>query len=287
MLSYLLAASLLIAGFNQQIDHAGLLLLAHGAAMLPIVVYAFFPRLPGAYFFRNLYPLPYVFASYRVMSLLIKAMRQSRFDATLAAWDFAVWHAHPTVWLERVQTPLLTELLQVVYSLFVPMILAVALILWVRQRENFRGYALLLSLGFLTSYVMYFIVPARGPRYFLDGLQTQPLAGLWLFQPLRTLLDVLESSHYDCFPSGHVEMTVLAWWTSRRISTRLSGIYLAYVVLTLLATVYLRYHYTVDLAAGVAVAALVLTASSRLGREPARLERQFQDEQPRDFARSK
>ena len=287
MLSYLLAASLLIAGFHWKIDNAGLLLLAHCAAMLPIVAYAIFPRLPGCYYFRNLYPIPYVFACYRVMSLLIKAMRQTRFDGMLAGWDFALWRVHPTVWLERIQTPLLTELLQVVYSLFVPMVLAVALMLWFRQRETFRSYSFLVTLGFLSSYVIYFIVPARGPRYFLDGLQTQPLAGLWLFQPLRTLLDVLESSHYDCFPSGHVEMTVIAWWTSRRISTGVSRFYLAYVVFTLLATVYLRYHYTVDLAAGIVVAALVIAATPHFEPAPVRLERQFQDEQPRDFARSK
>ncbi len=287
MLSYLLASGASIAAVSQRIERPGLLLLAHGAAILTIAAYAFLPRLPGSYYFRNLYPIPYVFACYRVMSLLIKAMRQTRFDAMLAGWDFALWHVHPTVWLERVQTPLLTELLQVIYSLFVPTVLAVALMLWFRQREAFRSYAFLVTLGFLASYVIYFIVPARGPRYFLDGLQTQPLAGLWLFQPLRTLLDVLESSHYDCFPSGHVEMTIIAWWTSRRISTGVSRFYLAYVVLTLLATVYLRYHYTVDLAAGIAVAALVIAASPHFEPAPVRPRRQFQDEQPRDFAPTK
>lgn len=286
MLSYLLASGLSIAAFSQRIDSAGPLLLAHGAAILTIAAYAFLPRLPGSYYFRNLYPIPYVFACYRVMSLLIRAMRQTRFDSMLAGWDFAIWHVHPTVWLERVQTPLLTELLQVIYSLFVPTVLAVALVLWFRQREAFRSYAFLVTLGFLASYVIYFIVPARGPRYFLDGLQTQPLAGLWLFQPLRTLLDTLESSHYDCFPSGHVEMTILAWWTSRRISTGLSRFYLAYAVVTLLATVYLRYHYTVDLAAGIVVAALVIAAMPHFEPAPVRPQRHFQDEQPRDFART-
>jgi membrane-associated phospholipid phosphatase len=287
MLSYLLAISLLIAVFAQKIEHAGLLLLAHGTAGLLIIAYAFLPSLPGSLFFRLVYPIPYVFACYRVMSLAIRSIREARFDAMLTAWDFALWHVHPTVWLERVHLPLLTELMQIIYALFVPAVLAVAMILWVRQREDFRSYAFLLTLGFLVSYVLYFIVPARGPRYFLAGLQTQPLTGLWLFRPLRTGLDVLESPHYDCFPSGHAEMIILAWWTTRRISKRLSRLYLAYTVLILLATVYLRYHYTVDLAAGLLVAALVLSAAPHLEHEPLRGKRQFQDEPTRDFARSK
>jgi membrane-associated phospholipid phosphatase len=285
MLSYLLVIGLSIARFSQKIDNAGMLLAVHGAAILLILAYAYLPRLPGASTFRNLYPIPYVFACYRVMSILIHSIREARSDAMLAAWDFALWHAHPTVWLERVQFPPFTELLQIIYALFVPAVLGVALILWLRQREDFQDYAFLITLGFLASYVGYFVVPARGPRIFLDALQTKPLVGLWLFQPLRTLLDTLESAHYDCFPSGHVEMTILAWWTTRRISTRLSTIYLAYTVLIILATVYLRYHYTVDLLAGVVVAALVVAVAPHLQGEPLRRERQFQDAQTRNFAR--
>jgi len=99
-------------------------------------------------------------------------------DARLAAWDYAIWGANPTVWLERIQTPLVTELIQITYSLFVPMFLAVAVIFWIRNRRyEFRSYAFVLALGFLVSYVGYVCVPARGPRFYLDGLQTQPLAG--------------------------------------------------------------------------------------------------------------
>jgi membrane-associated phospholipid phosphatase len=97
----------------------------------------------------------------------------------------------------------------------------------------------------------------------------------------------MESSHYDCFPSGHTEMTIIAWWTTRRISTRLSTVYLVYTVLILLATVYLRYHYTVDLVAGILVAALVLYAAPHFEKEPLRRERQLPDDPTRDFARSK
>ena len=287
MLSYLLAISLVITWFIQKFDNAGMLLLAHGAAISLIVAYAFLPRLPGAFFFRHVYPIPYVFACYRVMSVIIRSIREARSDAMLAAWDFALWHAHPTVWLERVQFPLVVELLQIIYALFVPAILAVALILWIRQREDFRGYAFLLTPGFLASYVLYFVVPARGPRIFLDGLQTKPLVGLWLFGPLRSLLDVMESSHYDCFPSGHTEMTIIAWWATRRISSGLSTLYLVYTALILLATVYLRYHYTVDLIAGILVAALVLYAAPHFEKKLLRRERQLPDDPTRDFARSK
>jgi membrane-associated phospholipid phosphatase len=196
------------------------------------------------------------------MALFIPAIRRTDADQWLADLDYRIWHAHPTVWLERIQSPALTEFLQVGYTLFVPAVLIVAAILW-RQRKfgEFQYYAFLIALGFLVSYVGYLIVPARGPRFLLKHLQHIPLQGLWFFENMQSTLDRLESAHYDCFPSGHTELTMLAWWGSRMISNRLFKVYFAYTLLIIFATVYLRYHYTVDVLAGAVVAAgLILSA---------------------------
>jgi membrane-associated phospholipid phosphatase len=137
----------------------------------------------------------------------------------------------------------------------------VAFLLWYRKCFcEFRYYAFLIALGFLVSYAGYFLVPARGPRFLLHHLQSYDLHGMLLFNWLSTTLDRIESAHYDCFPSGHTEMTILAWWGSRTISANLFRVMFAYTLGVIFATVYLRYHYTVDVLAGVIVAsALILT----------------------------
>jgi membrane-associated phospholipid phosphatase len=161
----------------------------------------------------------------------------------------------------------LTEFLQLAYSLFIPAVLLTAFLLW-RQRRlpAFRYYAFLISLGFLASYVGYLAVPVHGPRFFLAGLQREPLRGLWLFPWLQQALDRLESAHYDCFPSGHTELTLLACWGSRQVSRKLFRAFFVYSVLIVFATVYLRYHYTVDVIAGAALAAGLLWATPYLYR---------------------
>jgi membrane-associated phospholipid phosphatase len=78
---------------------------------------------------------------------------------------------------------------------------------------------------------------------------------------MQRMLDRLESAHYDCFPSGHTELTMLAWWGSRMISNRLFQIYCLYLPCIIFATVYLRYHYTVDLLAGAATAGVLILAA--------------------------
>ncbi len=261
ILAYFACSVLLILGWWSKLPEA-LPLLAANVIGGAVIVYQVKRPNPTSWFFLNWYPLPYVASCYKEMALFIPAVRHTDADQWLADLDFRIWGAHPSVWLERVHSPLLTEFLQVVYTLFVPAVLYIAWTLWRQHRtKDFQYYAFLIALGFLASYIGYILVPARGPRFLLKHLQHFPLQGLWLFQTMQSALDRLESAHYDCFPSGHTELTILAWWGSRMVSKRLFRVYLAYTPCIIFATVYLRYHYTVDLLAGVVTAAvLILTA---------------------------
>jgi membrane-associated phospholipid phosphatase len=137
--------------------------------------------------------------------------------------------------------------------------------LWRKGRfTEFQYYAFLIALGYMVSYVGYIFVPARGPRYLLNSAQHIPLQGLWFFRTMQDGLDKLESYHYDCFPSGHTELTLLACWGSRVVSKQWFMIYLAYTPFLIFATVYLRYHYTVDVLAGIIVAWVLIVSAPAL-----------------------
>ncbi len=264
ILAYFACAALLILGWWSKLPHALPLLAANVIAGAVLVYQVKRPNVTS-WLFRNWYALPYVASCYKEMAIFIPVVRSSDADQWLADLDFRIWGAHPSVWLERVHTPVLTEFLQIVYTLFVPAVLLIAWLLWRRGRTaDFQYYAFLIALGFLASYLGYILVPARGPRFLLKHLQHFPLQGLWLFQTMQNALDRLESAHYDCFPSGHTELTILAWWGSRMVSKRLSKVYLAYTPCIIFATVYLRYHYTVDLLAGMITAAVLILTAPRL-----------------------
>jgi membrane-associated phospholipid phosphatase len=261
ILAYLAFTTALTLGWWRSLPQAPAMTALHALAVALLILEVKRPN-PTSWFFRNWYPLLYVAACYKEMALLIPAVRGWRADRALAALDYRIWNANPTVWLERIQTPALTEFLQVVYTLFVPAVLLVPLLIWLRRRyENFQYYAFLIAFGFLASYAGYLLVPARGPRFLLAALQHAPLRGLWLFGGMQTGLDRLESAHYDCFPSGHTELTILACWGSRLVSKRLFRAYLFYTPPLIFATVYLRYHYTVDVLAGAALALVLILAA--------------------------
>jgi membrane-associated phospholipid phosphatase len=266
VLAYLAFTTILILGWWSKIEDAGILLALHVVGVALVIFEVKRPN-PTSWIFRNWYALPYVASCYKEMALIIPAVRRTDADQWLADLDFRLWSVHPTVWLERVHTPALTEFLQIVYTLFVPAVLLIPFLIW-RKRgpKEFQYFAFLIALGYLTSYIGYLIVPARGPRFLLKHLQHIPLQGLWLFHAMQSTLDRLESAHYDCFPSGHTELTILAWWSSRAISKPLFWVYFGYTPLIIFATVYLRYHYTVDLLAAIILAAALILFAPALYR---------------------
>jgi membrane-associated phospholipid phosphatase len=266
VLTYYTAAGLTIAALPNRMEDGPMLLAWH---IVAIAVLLFEIKRPNrtSWIFRNWYPLPYVASCYKEMALFIHAIRTTDADRWLADLDFRIWHANPTLWLERIYSPILTEYLQIVYTLFIPAVLLVAFFLWEkRDYSGFQYYAFLIALGFLTSYIGYLLVPARGPRFLFKPLEQIPLRGLWGFAGMQSTLDRLESAHYDCFPSGHTELTILAWWGSRMVSNRLFRVYFAYTPSIIFATVYLRYHYTVDVMAGALLALVLIVASPSMYR---------------------
>jgi len=267
ILAYFALMGALLAVYWSSVPVAGLLLAAHAAGAVLVVLAVKRPG-PAGWIFRHWYPVVYVAACYREMAILIPAIRRTDADQWLANLDYRLWRANPTVWLERIQAPPLTEFLQIIYSLFVPAVLWVAWLLWRRkQLVHFRFYAFLIAAGFLASYIGYLFVPARGPRFLLQDLQHTPLRGLWLFGLLQSTLNRLESAHYDCFPSGHTELAILACWGSRQLSALWLRLYLVYTICMVFATVYLRYHYTVDVAAGALLALVLIFAMPAVYRK--------------------
>ena len=96
--------------------------------------------------------------------------------------------------------------------------------------------------------------------------KTQPLAGVLLFQTVRETLDRAEGLTRDCFPSGHTEITLLAVYYARRFHPKIFRFFLPLGIAIVMSTVYLRYHYVVDVVAGALLALAVVLSARRLFR---------------------
>ena len=279
-IAYLLFIAFLIAIFSVRIKWWVLLHVGHAIAIAVVVLVAGWEqsvigsgasssRKRLARFIRGWYPVLLIPITYKELSYLIPLIHPHDFDAALAAIDHRFLGVHPTVWLERFTWPLLTEVLQLIYSsyYFLPIILGI--VLWRSRRfEEFHFWVFIVLLGFYLSYLGYIAVPVIGPRFLPEIVQaqTKPLTGVWLFQPVREMLDRAEGITRDCFPSGHTELTLLVLYYSHRFHRKTFYWLLPIGTGIIISTVYLRYHYVIDVLAGAIFAFAILMMAKPLYR---------------------
>ncbi len=168
----------------------------------------------------------------------------------------------PSLRAQTLIAPWLTEILSFCYLLFFPyLFISWAFYAW-RGVSSFRR----LSVGLFTIYAVGFLgystIPAAGPHLAMADQFTVPLSG-WMFTRLNASVVAQGSNGVDVFPSLHCAVSCYLLFFDRRHARWRFLIYVVPCIGLWLATIYLRYHYFVDVIAGFALAAFGLWLSAR------------------------
>jgi membrane-associated phospholipid phosphatase len=128
---------------------------------------------------------------------------------------------------------------------------------------RFDHAAFMIVYGFYLSYIGYFMLPAVGPRFILHEFSqiNLELPGVFLTQTLRAIIDAGESIprnipnpvdfvQRDVFPSGHTQLTLIVLTLAFQERLKSRWLLLTLGSLLIVGTVYLRYHYFIDVVAG-------------------------------------
>ncbi len=254
-LTFLMAITLV---FHYRIPHASILLITYLSLMIILLSLIFFKKRNDGkalgIMYDLIFPVITVLMIFNTLGGLVQYINPSTYDHVLIRLDYRIFNAHPTVFLERFATPALTELLQLAYAsyYFLPIILCLKLKAKGREAE-FNKSAFLIILCFFLSYTGYIMVPAIGPRYTIRHLQNSELNGLFLREIIDQTLNALEGIKRDAFPSGHTAVALTVLYLANRFQKKLFHVLLPVVIALLISTVYLRYHYVVDVIAGIAL----------------------------------
>jgi membrane-associated phospholipid phosphatase len=218
----------------------------------------------GVRFLCDFSPIFFVIVIYELLGGIIPSLRPD-VDALLMKIDLAFFGIYPTIWLERFFEPWLADFLALAYAsyYFIPVVLIVILYFWGKE-EEFSVTICTLLLGYYLSFVGYITMPTIGPRFTLESLQNIPLEGGGFTGSLIHILNAIEGTKLDCFPSGHTQMTLISLWFAFTFRRPLFWIYLPISIALIFSTVYLRYHYVIDVVAGFAFAGLTLLLGPRL-----------------------
>lgn len=227
---------------------------------------------------RTWYIIPLILLTFKELYFMVKPIRQIDYDDVLIAIDRFIFGFDPTVELYKISNPLMTEILQIAYAtfFFLPVLLGIDLMLKKRYKE--LDYAVfIIVLGFFLSYIGYLLVPAVGPRFTLHDfyLKHIELPGILFTDFLRHIVNSGESITYsmpnaiqhvqrDVFPSGHTQMTLLTIYMAVKFRTKSRYFLIPDGILLIIATVYLRYHYVIDVFAGALFMIFTLWFGKRL-----------------------
>jgi len=203
---------------------------------------------------------------FKEVYLMIRPIHPVDYDQLFISIDRMMFGVNPTEWMAQFANPILTEILQIAYFSYYILFIVLGVELYRRYAiEDFDKAAFLIVYGFYLSYLGYFALPGVGPRFTLHSfslLETE-LPGIFLTDYFRAFINAGESiprSHpnpievvqRDVFPSGHTQLTIIVMTLGLRYKLKARWFLASFGSLLIVATVYLRYHYVIDLIAGAA-----------------------------------
>ena len=221
---------------------------------------------------RYFYIIPVIYIMYDQTHFFVRVVHPVDYDDVLIVVDRIIFGTDPTMWFSKYSFPALTEYLQICYFLFYLMPIMQAVELWKRNDiKRLESFARAMAFCYFISYVMYFGMPAVGPRFTLHDFSTinTDLPGLFLTNILRGLIDAgggitwgaadpISIVNRDCMPSGHTMLTLvnisLAFFNRSKFRWFFAVVGGSLVI----STVYLRYHYGIDVLFGAALVLLTL-----------------------------
>ncbi len=219
------------------------------------------------FFLRAGYFLLPILYTFRLLHFLIPALRNidGSTEWTLIRMDQWLLGDHAVAYIQSIRTPLLTEVMYYFYSTYyvVPAGLVLVVLVCYRRgtlkREALQKLIGGITLGFVTSYLIYLLVPARGPLHALPpGTIVETLESAWIGESIHRTIMSAEMKMYDVFPSGHTEVYLITVLYARRYTRSLFWWVLVLFVGMVMSTLYLQYHYVVDLVAGGALGVAVV-----------------------------
>ena len=217
-----------------------------------------------------------VVASYLMLRPLLPLVRPDSLDEALHRADLWLFGVEPAVWLARFDVPAVVEWFSFYYFSYFPLAATyVAVVVWAarsgRATAEFAiGTALVLCVGQLG----YLGVPGFGPVRHLADRFAGPLVGGFFWRCVSETV-AAGGAMKDIFPSLHTALPV--WFTlyaSRRAGhdprwrwpARITGWFAANIIVS---TMFLRWHYGVDVLAGLGLAVVAARLSIALARREA------------------
>ena len=191
-------------------------------------------------------------------------------DARIYEFDLRVFGIEPSVWLDRFVSPATTEWFAFFYFFYFLVLTVHVLPMLFSDRSDqvFGRFAIGILLVFLPAHLLYMVVPGWGPYWYLKGTFQHELQGGTFWRLVRETVDA-GGAQKDIFPSLHTAVpTFLAIFSFRhrkffpfKYSWPVVALFATQIII---ATLFLRWHYIIDVVAGLTLAMAAALVGHRI-----------------------
>jgi hypothetical protein len=210
------------------------------------------------------------FLSYFQLQGILPAVSSRSFDAEIFAIDQSFFGFEPALAWDRFVNPATTEWFAFFYFGYFFMLIAhiIPFLVAGRDKRLTARFALGVYMVFCIAHVLYMVVPGYGPYRYLANQFENPLDG-GLFWNLVTQAVSSSGAQKDIFPSLHTGVPtyfVLFSIRHRHLAPFKYTWYFAafFASQIIIATMFLRWHYLIDICAGITLAAGCVVLSTYL-----------------------
>jgi len=212
-----------------------------------------------------------VFASYFQLRVILPAVSSRTVDAQIFAFDMRVFHFEPSVAWDRFVNPQTTEWFAFFYFgyFFVLAAHVLPFLLVVKRMDALARFSLGIFLVFCTGHLLYMVVPGYGPYRALADQFDHQLSGAMFWDLVKETV-AGAGAQKDIFPSLHTAVpTFFAIFSFRNRKVipafRYTWPVMAFVTTQIIvATMFLRWHYLIDIFAGLTLATTAVLVSERV-----------------------
>lgn len=210
------------------------------------------------FWLRDVMPFVFCIAIYTNLHDTIHFVNPHDVHYTLIEWDKWLFGEVPVIWAQQFYHPLLTDYFSISYMNYFFIAVAVVLFLMIKKDYvSMRSVLLGTILTFYLGYALYIIFPAAPPRIVMADQFVRDFAGSWLTTAQLKMVRISAASSRAAFPSLHCAVTLISLMYAFKYSKKLFWILLIPGISLVMATIYLRHHYAVDIIAGFVLAIVV------------------------------
>ncbi len=207
-------------------------------------------------------------------------------DHIFCAWEGSLFGCQPSLLFSQVvQSKVVTELLDLGYASYYPLIVLTAFFIYLYRKDLFQRVVFVIMGAFLLYYVVFIFLPVAGPTFYFRAVGVDlinegvyPSLGDYFFTHNSLSLDCLPTPGWQdglmwkvveiakqtgerptaAFPSSHVGVIVVCLLLLWRAKSKKALCFVAFfAVLMFFATVYIQAHYAIDALAGLVSGVLI------------------------------